>query len=196
MNWLGDIIQEHVTKEDTVLDIGCGIMQATTDILGTPGNEGNLECRVIVGVDLYPKYLDRVKDRYPTVRAKATQTELFVDKSFDVVICLDLLEHLPSKEEARKLLQEMKRIARKKVIAYTPKEFDTNEDHAHESWGLGENPLQEHHILLDQDEIRSFGYEVTTTDIDHNTLAIYTSPDNKTLEKEKPRSLWNKFIKR
>ena len=31
MNWLGKLIQKHVNSNDTVLDLGCGIMQATTD---------------------------------------------------------------------------------------------------------------------------------------------------------------------
>ena len=87
-----------------VLDLGCGIMQATTDIRGTPGNEGNLNCRTILGVDVFSKYLDQIKFEYPTLNIEITNTDIFVDQSYDVVICLDVLEHLTTKREAVKLL--------------------------------------------------------------------------------------------
>ncbi len=171
MNWLGKKIQRHVGKNDTVLDIGCGIMQATTDFIGTPGNEGNIKCKNIVGVDIDERYLNIVKQRYATIRLDVTQTSVFVDKSYDVVLCTDLLEHL-EKDAAMKLLREMERIARKAVIAYTPKHFHSNEEHVAHAWGMDDNPHQAHKCLVSQDEFKAQGYDVETTEIDGNTFAV------------------------
>ena len=35
MNWLGHVVQKYITIDDSVLDLGCGIMQATTNVLET-----------------------------------------------------------------------------------------------------------------------------------------------------------------
>ena len=174
-----------------MLDLGCGIMQATTDIRGTPGNEGNLNCRTILGVDVFSKYLDQIKFEYPTLNIEITNTDIFVDQSYDVVICLDVLEHLTTKREAVKLLREMKRISRKCVITHTPSSFHSNDEHVHESWGLGGNKYQEHHILLSQDDFRKCGYETSLTEIDNNILAIYrhVSPPSRPIS-------WKRRLKR
>lgn len=171
MNWLGKLIQEYVKPTDIVLDLGCGIMQATTDSLGTLGNEGNLVCKTILGVDVHQPYLDRIKGRYPTLRLDVRRTDVFVDDSYDVVLCTDVLEHLP-KPDALRILAEMERIARKYVIAYTPAEFHDNDEHVHEAWGMTDNEQQRHLSLVSQSEFKKFGYRIKTTDIDHNTLAV------------------------
>jgi ubiquinone/menaquinone biosynthesis C-methylase UbiE len=49
----------------------------------------------------------------------------FIDDSYDVVLSMDSIEHLKL-EDAEKMIEEMKRIARKKVIIYTPTEFKDN----------------------------------------------------------------------
>lgn len=176
MNWLGKIVQEYVGPTDIVLDLGCGIMQATTDIRGTPGNEGNLKCHTVLGVDVFGTYLDKIKYEYPTINTEVTNTRLFVDQSFDVVICLDVLEHLPTIEAADRLLKEMKRIARKYVVVYTPSEFDPNEDHVHDSWGLGENKYQKHCILVSEEMLHKHGYETRIMPVDGNSLGVYKNP--------------------
>lgn len=68
----------------------------------------------------------------------------FKPKSFDAVLAVDLLEHL-TKKEGDKLLKDMERIAKKKVIVLTPngfleqKAYDGNEYHIHKSgWTVSE----------------------------------------------------------
>ena len=43
----------------------------------------------------------------------------FTEKSFDIVLCLEIIEHMP-KEDGFKLLSDLERIARRQVILSTP----------------------------------------------------------------------------
>lgn len=156
MNWVGDAIQQHVSPDDTVLDLGCGIMQATSDTL----TKGELKCKTILGVDVWPKYLDVIKSKYPTLKADATDTKFFVDGSFDVVMAIDVLEHLDF-QAALNLISEMKRIARKKVIIYTPETFEENTENEQNAWGLGQNPYQIHRCVLPESLLVELGFAVT-----------------------------------
>lgn len=171
MNWLGEIVQKNVGKNDIVLDLGCGIMQATTGIYD---GKKSLKCKTILGVELVEKYLDRVKQHYPTVKMNVMDTDKFVDGSYDVVICLDVLEHLEM-PYAMELLREMKRIARNKVLVYTPRNFDHNGDNVNNAWGMGENQLQHHHCLVTEKMLNDLGYRTVITKIDKNILGIWAN---------------------
>ena len=151
MNWLGEIIQKNVEPEDTVLDLGCGIM--------FPSDE--LVCQSIVGVDIFPKYLDHIKNKFCTVRIGLDETDRFMNESYDVVICIDVVEHL-DKDLALHLLYECRRICRKKAIIFTPIEFNNNEQNEEGAWGLGINVYQEHQCLITSAELEEGGYEVTS----------------------------------
>lgn len=136
-NWLGGLIQKEITVNDTVLDLGCGIMQATYPVT----------CKSILGVDIWQKYLDFMKDKIPTVKMDMSEIDRFMDNSYDVVLCLDVLEHLEY-DLALQVLDDMKDICRKKVIIYTPRHFDKNEQNPEGAWGLGENKHQQHISLI------------------------------------------------
>ncbi len=170
MNWLGKKISKHISELDTVLDLGCGIMQSTTGIYD---NKESMECRTILGVELVKKYLDKVKYHYPTIRSDVLHSdELFVDDSYDVVLCLDTLEHLDL-GGAVYLLKEMKRIARRIVIIYTPLKFDKNGDNVDNAWGIGENELQKHNCLITPDILDKMGYKNEITEIEGNLFGVY-----------------------
>ena len=154
MNDVGRFVQGFIGSEDLVLDIGCGIMQASDD----------LNCKAILGVDIWKPYLERLSLLCPTVTIRCDELNRFVDKSYDVVICLDLLEHL-SHEEAINVLKEMKRICRKHVIVYTPQTFDSNKEAVKDSWGMGENPHQEHRCVISRQDLRENGYKVIPNDV-------------------------------
>lgn len=161
MNWLGELVQREIQASDTVLDLGCGIMQATDGLLALS----------ILGVDVFPKYLDHIKEKHQTVRISLDETDRFMDKSYDVVICLDVVEHLP-KELALKILDECKRICRRKAIIFTPLEFDDNTKAVENSWDLGYNEHQKHICQITKQEFRTHGYHVIKTD-DYNLLGVY-----------------------
>lgn len=150
MNWLGEICQNETDPTDTVLDLGCGIMQATD----------KLKAKSILGVDLWDKYLDHIKTLHPTCRINMDETDRFMDGSFDVVICLDVVEHL-DKKLAIKIIDECERICRKKAIIYTPNVFKENEQPANGAWDMGENIHQKHLCLVTRNELAVRGYNVT-----------------------------------
>jgi hypothetical protein len=99
-----------------------------------------------VGVDSFKPYLEKSKkmgihDEYFLMDVRNLK---FKRKSFDAVLALDLIEHL-TKSEGEKLLTDMERIARKKVIIFTPNgfleqhEYDGNIRQVHKSgWTVSE----------------------------------------------------------
>lgn len=190
MNWLGRIIQKEIMPNDLVLDLGCGIMQATTDVLDS-GNvsikrkifdmfnykmnhslKGNLKCKMLLGCDIWDKYLQRTSERYPTVKLSMNELDKFIDNSYDVVLCLDVLEHLEL-DLAISTIGQMKRMARKKVIIYTPSEYDDNQEHVSNSWDMGNNQYQTHKSFLNPKLIENLGFKVTFPEPDKNTLGVY-----------------------
>jgi len=150
MNWLGEIVQLNITKQDTVLDLGCGIQQAND----------NIKSKYILGVDIWDVYLNHIKNNIPTCRISMDETDRFMDESFDIVLCLDVVEHLEY-DLALKVLDECKRIARKKAIIYTPNEFKDNHQPKEGAWGLGENKYQNHLCLIKVNDLISRDYAVT-----------------------------------
>lgn len=188
MNWLGNIIQKHVSDCDTVLDLGCGIMQATTDnlekMLGTNikqrfvkklSKSDNLRCKSILGCDLWEEYLKIANRHWPVIKLGMNELDRFIDESFDVILCIDVLEHLEL-QDALKSIEHMKRISRKKVIIYTPSQYITNEEHVENAWGLGENPYQRHRCFLEPTVLENIGFKILFPEPDKNTLGIFDKP--------------------
>lgn len=185
MNWLGKIIQKHISEDDTVLDLGCGIMQATTDnlekmlgenvkkrVMKKLSKSDNLRCKSTLGCDLWEDYLKIANRYWPVIKLGMNELDKFIDGSFDVVLCIDVLEHLEL-QEALKAIDHMKRISRKKVIIYTPSQFLTNEEHIENAWGLGLNPYQHHKCFLEPEMIKNLGFEISFPEPDRNTLGIF-----------------------
>ena len=74
----------------------------------------------------------------------------FAEKSFDCVFASDLIEHL-NKEDGLKLIAMMERIARKKVIIYTPNGFLPQGE-------VDNNPAQIHRSGWTVNEMKLLGY--------------------------------------
>lgn len=134
----------------TVLDVGCG--------------DGAQMCMInpdkkyeVTGIDLYKPYLEKAKKTnvYKKVLLGDVRTLSIPDSSYDIVFCSQVVEHL-TKNEAVKLIKEMERIARKKVIIGTTNgffPFDPLE-------GKDGNPLQVHKSGWTVDEMRKMKYAV------------------------------------
>lgn len=165
MNWLGRIIQGYVDIQDTILDVGCGI--------NTPLD--GIGCRSYLGVDVWNRYLDHIKTKYNTVKIDAiNDLGFFMDKSYDVVVSLDMVEHLP-KDMADNVILHLKRIARKYVIIFTPSQFDTNEKAVPDAWNLGECPYQKHQSLFTRQEFEYNQFSLIPNP-DNGLLAVWKSP--------------------
>lgn len=130
MNELTPLLQLFVKPDETVLDLGCG--------LGVP--TAGLKCKKILGIDIYKPYLDIAKKHFPVKKADIRELGFINNREYDVILCLDVIEHL-TKNEGHKLLGEMERIGRKRIIIYTPIGFMSQND---DTWGLHGERWQKH----------------------------------------------------
>jgi len=162
------------TKIKTVLDVACGLSLKSQYI----------DAEIRLGVDIYRPYLEKIETdkTYVVVNADAMQlSSLFLPKSFDLVLLLDILEHL-EKEDSLQLLDMAENIASKAVILETPKGFvPQNID----IWGHGGHSYQTHRCGWEPHEFIDRGYNVllrnytmcdvkrhTEIDVDPNIIFI------------------------
>lgn len=109
---LFDDIVKLIPKNSKVVDLGCG----TGTLLNKIKNEvKNVDA---TGVDFSYIALNMLRDDIHKVKCVLPETK-FKNKSFDVAIATELLEHLDDDE---KMIEEMRRIA-KKVIVTVPNNF-------------------------------------------------------------------------
>lgn len=150
--YLGDYLYYWKLEKElqdcrTVLDLGCGVNSPLQKITK------NFKS---TGVDIFKKSLEASKkqgihDHY--VLADVTKIEtVFKAGSFDAVVALDLIEHLP-KSAGYQLLAKMEKIARKKVIVLTPHGFFKQRPY-------GGNPYQVHQSGWYREDFSKRGYNV------------------------------------
>lgn len=113
-----DTLNGFVAQADPtlVLDAGCGEGFVTQYIA-----ERNPDLK-ITGVDLSREAIEYAKEHFgekATFRTGSVYKLPFSDKSFDLVVCSEVLEHL---DEPLKALQELKRVSRKHVLITVPRE--------------------------------------------------------------------------
>lgn len=134
----------------TLLDVGCG-KESPIRSLAPPGLR-----RRTVGVDIHEPDLREsrrlgIHDNY-VVLDVSTLGSAFKPASFDCVLASDLIEHLP-KHQGERLIESMERVARRRVLIFTPNGFleqPPDED----------NPWQEHVSGWTVAEFRKRGYRV------------------------------------
>jgi SAM-dependent methyltransferase len=162
MNWYGVLAQKYITKEDSVLDLGCETMQAILDWV-TNKTMKRLQCKRLVGVDMYQPYLDFIKSKGVTETVKhdlRVTPYPFEDKSFDVVMATDVIEHLHERE-AQNLVSEMERIANRTVIILTPSIWDAN-TYLDNLQSLDNLEAQKHKWLVPKEWLLNKGFNVIT----------------------------------
>jgi len=143
-NWI-EMLKKELSDCSTVLDLGCGYNSPIQYC-----NNINLS----VGVEMFEPYLKesvkkRIHDEY--IKGDIRRLE-FKPKSFDAVLCLELIEHL-TKEEGYELIKKMEKWARKKIIITTPNGYLWQD-------GYDNNPLQMHRSGWSVDELKKLGFEV------------------------------------
>jgi len=141
---LKNYIRKELNDCNTVLDIGCG------------RNSLIQHCNVpfSVGIELFEPYLQESK--YKGIHNQYIKADIrkieFKSKSFDAILCLEVLEHL-TKEEGYELVKKMEEWARKKVIITTPNEYLWQKMY-------DDNPLQEHKSGWSVEELERLGFNV------------------------------------
>jgi len=168
----------------TILDVGCGL-----------GIYGSL-CRIYLeGDNLYDREnltwnkkenwktrIDAVEgfEKYITDLHRFVYNEIFIhdarnylssfkDKSYDLVLAVDIIEHL-TKEDGLVFLKELQRTG-KNVILATPAEFIQQT--------VKENPLEDHLSLWSRDDLQSAGFTIVNSDTSF-IIGLYHAPDEET----------------
>jgi hypothetical protein len=133
---------------ESLLDIGCG---EKSPIFGF-----SKEIEKTTGVDSHLPSIER--SRAEGIHTDYVQLNIadiggkFAPHSYDCVIALDVIEHF-EKEDGLRLLDAMERIARKKVVVFTPNGFVAQPP-------TPDNPHQLHRSGWTVAEMRARGYEV------------------------------------
>ena len=130
---------------DSILDMGCG-RHSMVPIVSSKTRT--------TGVELFKSHFDeavRSKRHTEYINADILTVD-FPEKSFDAVVLLDVLEHLP-KEAGQKLLEKMEKWARKKVVIFTPNGYFHQEEY-------DENPLMAHQSGWEVPEMKTLGFKV------------------------------------
>ncbi|MDD5638907.1 MAG: methyltransferase domain-containing protein [Candidatus Pacebacteria bacterium] len=138
-------LERQLKGMESVLDLGCGKNSPLRNIK---------KDFYSIGIDLSKEDIKKSKklkihNEYRLMNVLDID-KFFPEKSFDVIIALDLIEHL-SKKEGRLLIQKMEKLARKKVIIFTPNGFVKQE-------ATTNNPFQKHKSGWDCSEMKQLGY--------------------------------------
>ncbi len=138
---------------ETILDAACGLSLKSKFI----------PAKIRVGIDIYPEYFKHIEATVPYVVMKGDIRKLreyFEPKSFDLVLVLDVVEHLV-KEESLDMLRQAEEIAKKAVIIETPRGFlPTNMD----ILGHGGHDVQTHRSGWEPEEFEELGYKTVVRD--------------------------------
>lgn len=131
---------------DSVLDVGCGKSSALRELC----------IKKSAGIDGYGPDLEearRLKTHDELVLGDVRRLEdYFSPGQFDAVIAMDVIEHLP-KDDGLSLMRGMEKIARRKVILFTPSGFLPQRH-------LEKTDLQEHLSGWEAAEMQRYGYQV------------------------------------
>lgn len=137
-------------RKISVIDIGCG-----------KGIWGYLLCAsrenmtYLCSIDITPTYLKFVKERnvYDDLVLCDCTCLPFRDRSFDLVLLSEVLEHL-EKKEGYAVLEQLERIARQLIIITVPQGLLKQE-------GVGGIDAEKHRSAWYANEFKKLGYKVT-----------------------------------
>jgi len=142
----GVLLKDELKDCESILDVGCGdnsplrMIARKKELVGIDGYAGAINKSKKAGI--HQKYIKMdIKD----IGKK------FKPKQFDAVVALDVIEHL-KKKDGYNLLKQMEKIARKKVIVFTPNGFLPQIDKV--------NLLQEHLSGWDTKDFKAREYKV------------------------------------
>lgn len=140
-------LEEELKGMDSVLDVGCGDKSPIAKL------KKNFHS---FGIDVFGPSIQKSKkvqihDDYK-IGDILKIDRFFKPRSFDAVIALDVIEHF-SKKDGLKLITLMEKIAKKKVIIFTP--FGFTKQHPNDG-----NPFQKHRSGWHIGEFKKMGYKV------------------------------------
>ncbi len=159
-------------KIKTVLDLACGISLKSQYV----------DADIRVGLDIYKPYLENIEleNNVPHVLINADIMgidELFLPKSFDLVLLLDIVEHL-EKEQSLKLIKMAEEIAKVAVVIETPNGYIPQDM---DILGYGGHTFQTHRCGWEPEELINMEYKIVIRDYQmsdtkrHSTMDVDTN---------------------
>ena len=134
----------------SAIDIGCG--------KGTMGAllRNYRPVEYSVGVDAFPPYLVHNANRgyyddLMLIDLERCESLPFRDKEFDLVLCIEVVEHL-ERNNALRIIDELGRIGRRAIVSTPSVEVPRP--------ALDGNPWQRHRCVITRKDFRDHGYEV------------------------------------
>lgn len=139
------LLLRELMKCASILDLGCGA-HSMVPIVPT--------WIYTVGIEIFrPSYDEAMSKKRHTQYIHADILDIDIpEKSFDAVVLLDVLEHIP-KEKAQEILVKMEKWARNKVVVFTPNGFLPQKD-------FNQNPYMDHTSGWEVHEFLKRGYKV------------------------------------
>jgi cyclopropane fatty-acyl-phospholipid synthase-like methyltransferase len=138
------LLKSNLRDCETVLDVGCG--------------EGSILLRLgikgvkITGLDIWEPYSRNAYARqYEHFIVGDIRDEKIGERTFDIVLMTDVLEHIPKSDVFEYVLWKMELAARKKVIIMVPLGDVGNDSY-------DGNPYQYHKSVWEAGELEKLGY--------------------------------------
>lgn len=95
--------EKYISKHNRVLDFGCGNGRAF-ELVSRSGAD-------YIGVDNSSDLIEQAKNIYPDAKFKFMENlDDFPDNSFDIILSLAVVHHIPSKDLRAKLLSDLRRV--------------------------------------------------------------------------------------
>lgn len=150
-------VHDATSSGESLLSLCCGIGLELSGI----------KTQNVTAVDIAPQYVDEVRHRCPQAKTVVSDTLDFLmaqeDSSFDVISIIDGIEHM-KKETGRKVIKEMKRVAKKEILLFTPQghvEDGFLKNEPHNAWGIeGADHHQTHKSGWTEKELAALGFTV------------------------------------
>ncbi|MEX0619874.1 MAG: class I SAM-dependent methyltransferase [Pseudohongiellaceae bacterium] len=119
----------------------------------------------IDGIEGYPDYVTQVHDYAYNNMYLGDALSILpgLDKQYDMVLAIDILEHF-TKAEGFTFLEHLKSVSRHEVLISTPKDFCQQEVEA--------NPLENHRSVWSDADLNSAGF-VTTLPNETSWISVY-----------------------
>ena len=130
-----------------------------------------LETEHVTAVDIAPQYLEQVKQRCPQAETICDDALHFLKISpgrhYDVISIIDGIEHM-DKRTGKLVIKHMKRVAREKVLLFTPQSDRDNgylKNEPHNAWGIeGADEHQVHKSGWTREELESIGFKLVASE--------------------------------